>query len=229
MLTNCFLQTTRDRHANFNFWRACLSLSFCVNGAHHSPPWYEVVVVVVLQMPGWPGGSPFGEPMPQLVLYYLLVAACRHSIIRLMFSVASFSAFQLSSLNNSSYGMFTSWGIATHSVMMCFWSSWWALQNLHDMFPWYFAFWLAFTMIMLLLVISIEWHCFLLRWVMYFGLLSLPVVSLFPASVWSWSSCLLLLRFLVLSPVRSLCLGFVLGLDCWLLDSLQWGCIILEF
>ena len=48
--------------------------------------------------------------------------------------------------------------IATHSVMMCFWSSWWASQNLHDvmyMFPWYFAFWLAFTGIMLLLVILV--------------------------------------------------------------------------
>ena len=39
--------------------------------------------------------------------------------------------------------------------------------------------WFAFTGIMLLLVISIAWHCFLLRWVMYFGLLSLPMVSLF--------------------------------------------------
>ena len=96
-------------------------------------------------------------------------------------SAASFSVFQLLSLNSSSYGMFTLWGIATHSVMMCFWSSWWALQNLHDMFPWYMylAFWLAFTGIMLLLVISIAWHCFLLRWVMYFGLLSLHMVSLF--------------------------------------------------
>ena len=78
--------------------------------------------------------------MLQLIFYYLLVVASRHSIIRLMFSAASFSVFQLLSLNNSSYGMLTLWGIATHSVMMCFWSSWWALQNLHDMFPWYLAF-----------------------------------------------------------------------------------------
>ena len=47
------------------------------------------------------------------------------TIIRIMFPVVSFSAFQIFSLNKSPYGMCILWEIVLHSVVICFWSSWW--------------------------------------------------------------------------------------------------------
>ena len=73
---------------------------------------------------------------------------------------------------------------------------------------------------MLILVISIAWHCFLRKWVMYFGLLSLHMVSLFSIQ------CLVLVIMLASSKISCvvICL-FIMSRafprPCMLIDRLS--------
>ena len=130
----------------------------------------SLVVVVVLHMPGWLGGSPLGSQCFSwyFITCWLLLVNITLSgwcFLRLLLVISSchpgiiprMGCLLRGVLLPQTYKVWRS-VIATHSIMMCFWSSWWASQNLQDvmyMFPWYFAFWLAFTGIMLLLVILV--------------------------------------------------------------------------
>ena len=95
-------------------------------------------------MPGCPGGSPYrgGSRCFYFLVYpwffvvyltpdstYLMASILLD--VRMIFSAATFSFSQLSSLKRSSYGISIFSGFFVHSVSTCFWSSSWLPHSLH--------------------------------------------------------------------------------------------------
>ena len=99
--------------------------------------------------------------------------------VRMIFSAATFSFSQLSSLKRSSYGISIFSGFFVHSVSTCFWSSSWLPHSLHVRSSLNVAFRLVFMGSMLLLVRIIALHCFLLSFSIYLGRCSPLLFSLF--------------------------------------------------